>query len=330
MNDEAAVMDRPEALEKKTPKASRWTNTLFGNATSLSALLTFGLLFAIMVALLMDATPALSKYGLSFLSSDIWDPVSETFGGLPSIYGTLVTAAIAMLLGVPTAFGIAIFITELCPPVAREPLRIAIELLAGIPSIIYGMWGLLVFGPFFGEVVSPMVQNTLGQIPGLGRLFEGPPIGIGLLPAGIILAIMVIPFISSVMREVFVLVPGVLRESAFALGATTWEVLWRVILPYSRAGVIGGIILGLGRALGETMAVTFVVGNAHEIPWSILMPGTTISATIANEYAEATGELHTSALIALGLILFLITTVVLAFAQFMLYQLEKGRGRENA
>src|SRR6202030_3887953 len=247
------------------------------------------------------------------------NPVTDNFGALPAIYGTVVTSFIAMLIAVPIGLMIAFFLTDLCPPWLRRPIGIAIELLAGIPSIIYGIWGLFVFAPFLQETLQPFLINTLGNLPGIAPLFAGPPYGIGMLTAGLILAIMVLPFVTSITR-------GVLKEAAYGLGCTTWEVVRNVVLPYARVGVIGGIMLGLGRALGETMAVTFVIGNAHRISASILAPGTTISATIANEFTEAVGDLYTSALIALGLILFVITFIVLAIARYMLMRIERRVG----
>jgi phosphate transport system permease protein len=252
--------------------------------------------------------------------------VKERFGALAPIYGTIVSSVIAMLVAVPVGLGIAIFLTELCPQWLRRPVGTAIELLAGIPSIIYGIWGLFVFAPFLQRYVQPFLIATLGEIPGIGWLFAGPPYGIGILTAGLILGIMVLPFIASITRDVFETVPPVLKESAYGLGATKWEVVWKVVLPYTRVGVIGGVMLALGRALGETMAVTFVIGNAHRISASILQPGTTISASIANEFVEAIEVLHTSSLMALGLILFLITFIVLAAARLLLAGLNKRAG----
>jgi phosphate transport system permease protein len=301
-------------------------DAIFRNLTRGFAFLVFSLLAAILVSLVIGSWPALEKFGLGFLVHENWDPVQEDFGALVPIVGTLVTSAIALGIAVPVSFGIAIFLTELSPVWLRRPLGTAIELLAAIPSIIYGMWGLFIFAPIFQIHVQPLLKQTLGAIPGVSLLFSGPPIGIGMLTAGIILAVMVIPFVTAVMRDVFELVPAMLKESSYALGSTTWEVVWRVVLPFTRAGVIGGVMLGLGRALGETMAVTFVIGNAHRISASILAPGTTISATIANEFTEAVGDLYTSALIALGLILFVITFIVLAAARYMLLRIERRIG----
>ena len=299
---------------------------IFRNLTFLFALLVLLILGGVIVALVDGSLPALRTFGLAFLYADVWNPVTEKFGALAPIYGTLVTSAIAMAVGIPVAFGVAMFITEICPLWLKRPLATMIELLAAIPSIIYGIWGLFVFAPFVQQYVEPAIIGTLGQIPGIGALFAGPPLGIGVLTAGFILAIMVLPFISSIMRDVFETVPPMLKESAYGLGATRTEVVLQVVLPYTRIGVVGGIMLGLGRALGETMAVTFVIGNAHRISTSILQPGTTISASLANEFTEALGDLYLSSLVALGLILFVITFIVLAFAKLMLLQLQKRAG----
>jgi len=299
---------------------------LFRLITFLFALLVLLVLAGVIIALVDGALPALQTFGIAFLFSDVWNPVTEKFGALAPIYGTLVTSAIAMLVGIPVAFGIAVFITEICPIWLKRPLATMIELLAAIPSIIYGIWGLFVFAPFVQQYIQPALIGSLGQIPGFGALFAGPPLGIGVLTAGFILAIMVLPFISSIMRDVFETVPAILKESAYGLGATRSEVVRQVVLPYTRIGVVGGIMLGLGRALGETMAVTFVIGNAHRISVSILQPGTTISASLANEFTEAVDDLYLSSLIALGLILFVITFVVLAIAKLMLLRLQKQAG----
>src|SRR5215468_2092354 len=307
-------------------RRQRTADRLFRLATLFFALLVLALLGGVIVALIEGAWPALQTFGPAFLVTEVWNPVTEKFGALAPIYGTLVTSALAMLFGVPVSFGIAMFITELCPPWLKRPLGIAIELLAGIPSIIYGIWGLFVLAPFLQRTVQPFLIDTLGNVPLIGNLFAGPPYGIGVLTAGIILGVMVLPFITSITRDVFETVPPMLKESAYGLGATTWEVVWKVVLPYARVGVLGGVMLGLGRALGETMAVTFVIGNAHRISSSILAPGTTISATIANEFTEAVGDLYTSSLIALGLILFFITFIVLAAARYMLLRMERRVG----
>ena len=278
------------------------------------------------LSMLWGGREAFSTFGFGFLWSTEWDAVNHRFGALVPIYGTLVTALIAMLIAVPVSFGIALFLTEVAPRWLRGPVGAAIELLAGIPSIIYGMWGLFVFVPLMGEYVNPWLNEHIGQWPLLGPLFTGPPLGIGMLTAGIVLAIMVIPFISSVMREVFQTVPTRLKESAYALGSTTWEVVWNIVLPYTRSAVIGGVFLGLGRALGETMAVTFVLGNAHRLSASLLEPGNSIAATIANEFAEADSEIYRSSLIALGFLLFIVTFVVLALAKLMLNRLSRQEG----
>ena len=301
-------------------------DVLFRNVTRAAALLVLALVVAILVVLVVQAWPALHRFGWHFFSGREWDPAHATFSALTSIFGTLVTSAIAMVIAVPVSFGIALFITELAPAWLRRPVSTAVELLAAIPSIIYGMWGLFVFAPLFGEYVQPWIIEHLGSWPWVGVLFQGPPMGIGIFTAGLILAIMVIPFISAVMRDVFSLVPTVLRESAYGVGCTTWEVVWRVVLPYTRVGVMGGIMLGLGRALGETMAVTFVIGNSHTLGASLFNAGNTISSTLANEFTEAVGQIYTSSLIALGLILFLITFVVLALAKLLLLRMAAREG----
>lgn len=317
----------PKFLRDIRLKLQNWPDILFRVITRLSAFSVLVLLATIIVSLVIGSLPAINKFGLGFLSSSEWDPVTDQFGALVPIVGTLVTATISLLIAVPVSFGIALFLTELSPRWLRRPLGIAVELLAGIPSIIYGMWGLFVFAPLFGDYLEPWINNHMGSMPLIGPFFSGPPMGIGVLTAGIILAIMVIPFIASVMRDVFEVVPALLKESAYGLGATTWEVMWNVVLPYTKIGVVGGIMLGLGRALGETMAVTFVIGNAHALSKSLLMPGNSISSALANEFNEAVGELYTSALIELGLILFFITFVVLTLARFMLYKLAKREGK---
>ena len=299
---------------------------LFRNLTRISAFCVLALLVAIIASLIVGSMPAIREFGFGFLGSSEWDPVNDKFGALIPIVGTLVTSGIALLIAIPVSFGIAIFLTELSPRWLRRPLGIAVELLAGIPSIIYGMWGLFVFAPLFADHVQPWLNDHVGVMPTIGPFFSGPPMGIGVLTAGIILSIMVIPFIASVMRDVFEIVPTLLKESAYGLGATTWEVLWRVVLPYTKIGVVGGIMLGLGRALGETMAVTFVIGNAHKLSASLLKPGNSISSALANEFNEAVGTLYTSALVELGLILFFITFIVLSLARYMLHRLAKREG----
>jgi phosphate transport system permease protein len=300
---------------------------LFRFMTLIAALLVLALLAGVLLALLYGGWPALRTFRFGFLTSTIWNPVTDKFGALAPLYGTAITSLIAMLLAVPLAFGIAIFLTETCPIWLRSPISTCIELLAAIPSIVFGIWGLFVLAPVLQHTVQPWLINTLGDIPAIGKLFRGPPYGIGLLTAGLVLAVMVLPFITSVMREVFLSTPRSLKEAAYGLGATQWEVIWNVVLPNARVGVVGGIMLGLGRALGETMAVTFVVGNAHRISGSLLAPGTTISASIANEFTEAVGTLYTSSLIALGLLLFVLTFVIIACARLLLLRLE-ARGAQ--
>jgi len=295
----------------------------FRTATLVAALLVLALLGGVAAALMQGAWPALAHFKLDFLTREIWNPVTDEFGALAPIYGTLVTSLIAMLVAVTIGFGTAIFLTELCPRRLRRPVGVAIELLAAVPSIIFGIWGLFVLAPILQRYVQPWLIAHAGPLPGIGRLFQGPPFGIGVLSAGLVLAIMVLPFIAAVMRDVFETVPDVLKESGYALGATTWEVIWKVVVPYSRIGIVGGVMLGLGRALGETMAVTFVIGNAHRVSASLLAPGTTISASIANEFTEAVGALYTSSLVALGALLFIITFAVIAAARFMLLRLDR-------
>jgi len=314
-------VDRAKALQRL-----RLGDVVFRHITRAAALAVLIILGGIIVSLVWGSLPALRTFGVSFLYQEVWNPVTEQFGAIAPIYGTIVTSLIAMLIAVPVGLFIALFLTELCPMWLRRPIGIAIELLAGIPSIIYGIWGLFVFAPFLQQHVQPFLIELFGNIPLLSILFAGPPYGIGIFTAGLILAIMVLPFITSISRDVFEAVPPVLKEAAYGLGCTTWEVARYVVLPYTRVGVIGGIMLGLGRALGETMAVTFVIGNAHRISGSLLAPGTTISATIANEFTEAVGDLYTSALIALGLILFVITFIVLAIARLLLLRLNARVG----
>jgi phosphate transport system permease protein len=314
-------VDRAKVLRRL-----RLGDTGFRHLTRAAAITVLVILGGIIVSLIHGSWQALSTFGVGFLFVESWNPVTEKFGAIAPIYGTLVTSFIAMLIAVPVGLFIALFLTELCPIWLRRPIGTAIELLAGIPSIIYGIWGLFVFAPFLQQTVQPFLIAVFGNVPVLSTLFAGPPYGIGILTAGLILAIMVLPFITSISRDVFEAVPPVIKEAAYGLGCTTWEVARYVVLPYTRVGVIGGVMLGLGRALGETMAVTFVIGNAHRISGSILAPGTTISATIANEFTEAVGDLYTSALIALGLILFVITFIVLAIARFMLMRLNARVG----
>jgi phosphate transport system permease protein len=328
-------MSTQVVADRQTPQSDylRWAarqrifDAIFRGAAVSFGMFVLLLLGGVIVALVDGALPALRHFGFDFVTSQAWNPVTEKFGALAPIYGTVVTSVIAMAIGLPISFGIAIFITELCPGWLRRPIGTAIELLAGIPSIIYGIWGLFVFAPFLQSTVQPLLIATLGNVPLIGHLFGGPPLGIGVFTAGLILSIMVLPFITAVMRDVFLTVPPMLKESAYGLGCTTWEVVWRVVLPYTRVGVVGGVMLGLGRALGETMAVTFVIGNAHRIQDSILAPGTTISAALANEFTEAVGDLYLSSLIALGFILFVITFLVLSFAKLLLLRLERRAGR---
>lgn len=308
-------------------RSSRTTDLVFEWMARLAAVVTLLLLAAIILALVMGAWPAIKEYGLSFLWTSEWDPVQNKYGGLVMIYGTLMTSFVALLIAVPVSFGIALFLTELSPRWLRRPLGVAIELLAAVPSIVYGMWGLLVFGPILAQYVQAPLQAAFGDVPYLGALFSGPPVGIGILAAGIILAIMIIPFIASVMRDVFEVTPPMLKESAYALGATTWEVVFRIVLPYTKAGVIGGIMLGLGRALGETMAVTFVIGNFNQLDsLSLFQAANSITSALANEFAEASEGLHQAALIYLGLVLFFITFVVLSLSKLLLSRLQKGEG----
>jgi phosphate transport system permease protein len=316
-----AVAARAKALNRL-----RVGDMIFRALTRAAAIGVLVILGGVIISLIDGALPAFRAFGLNFLVEERWNPVTERFGALAPIYGTLVTSFIAMLIAVPVGLLIAVFLTELCPMWLRRPIGIAIELLAGIPSIIYGIWGLFVFAPFLQETLQPFLIATFGNIPVLSTLFAGPPYGIGMLTAGLILAIMVLPFVTSISRDVFEAVPPVLKEAAYGVGCTTWEVVRYVVVPYTRVGVIGGVMLGLGRALGETMAVTFVIGNAHKVSASLLAPGTTISATIANEFTEAVGDLYTSSLIALGLILFVITFIVLAIARYMLLRIERRIG----
>jgi phosphate transport system permease protein len=314
---------RPSGARRARP----WADTLFSAVAHAAALLTLGLLAAIIVSLAIGAAPAIEAYGPSFLWSSDWDPVANKYGGLVMIYGTLMTSLIALLIAVPVSFGIALFLTELSPTWLKRPLGTAIELLAAVPSIVYGMWGLLVFSPVLATFVQQPLQSAFAGVPGLGSLVSGPPVGLGLLSAGIILAIMVIPFIASVMRDVFEVTPALLKESAYGLGSTTWEVMWKVVLPYTKTGVVGGIMLGLGRALGETMAVTFVIGNFNQLAsLSLFEPANSITSALANEFAEAAPGLHQASLIYLGLVLFFITFVVLACSKLLLARLERREG----
>ncbi|MDN4056311.1 phosphate ABC transporter permease subunit PstC [Massilia sp. YIM B02763] len=307
-------------------RTQRIQDFFFHKITLLFAASVLLVLVGIIISLAIGAAPAFREFGLGFVTTNEWDPINDKFGALIAITGTLVTSIIALAIAFPVSFGIALFLTEICPAFLRRPMGMAVELLAGVPSIIYGMWGLFVFAPFFGDHVQPLLKNTIGVLPFIGPLFKGPTMGLGVLTAGIILAIMIIPFIASVMRDVFEIVPAVLKESAYGLGCTKWEVVRKIVLPYTRTGVVGGVMLGLGRALGETMAVTFVIGNANKISLSLFEAGNSISSTLANEFAEASSPLHVSSLFALGLILFAITFVVLSAAKLMLVGMARKEG----
>ena len=324
---QGALTAEPAAASRaRTLTKLRVTDNAFRHITRAAAVGVLLILGGVILSLFEGALPAFRAFGLNFLVQESWNPVTEKFGAFAPIYGTIMTSFIAMAIAVPLGLLITLFLTELCPLWLRRPIGIAIELLAGIPSIIYGIWGLFVFAPFLQQYVQPALIDTFGHVPVLSSLFAGPPYGIGVLTAGLILAIMVLPFVTSVSRDVFEAVPPVLKEAAYGLGCTTWEVVRYVVLPYTRVGVIGGVMLGLGRALGETMAVTIVIGNAHRVSSSLLAPGTTISATIANEFTEAIGDLYTSSLIALGFLLFVITFIVLAAARYLLARIERRIG----
>lgn len=309
-----------------TMRNQRFQDFLFHKITLGFALSVLLVLVGIIISLILGAWPAFKEFGPGFITTVEWDPVNDKFGALIAIVGTLSTSLIALLIAFPISFGIALFLTEICPAWLKRPMGTAVELLAGVPSIIYGMWGLFIFAPFFADHVQPLLSQTLGQVPLIGALFKGPMMGIGILTAGLILAIMIIPFIASVMRDVFDVVPAVLKESAYALGCTKWEVVRKVVLPYTKIGVVGGVMLGLGRALGETMAITFVIGNAHKLSWSLFSAGNSIASTLANEFAEADSVLHVSSLFALGLILFVITFIVLSAAKLMLMGMARKEG----
>lgn len=327
--DESQKTDRSRSTGRPPEKrrVAPWADAVFSFFAHAAAWLTLALLAGIIISLIVGALPAIREYGLSFLWTSDWDPVQNKYGGLVMIYGTLMTSFIALLIAVPVSFGIALFLTELSPSWLKRPLGTAIELLAAIPSIVYGMWGLLVFSPILSEYVQIPLQSVFSGVPYIGALFSGPPVGIGLLSAGIILAIMIIPFIASVMRDVFEVTPALLKESAYGLGSTTWEVMFKVVLPYTKTGVVGGIMLGLGRALGETMAVTFVIGNQNQLNSpSLFEAANSITSALANEFAEAGDGLHLASLIYLGLVLFFITFVVLACSKFLLAQLRKSEG----
>lgn len=317
----------PKSAPPPLRRSAPWADTVFSFFAHAAAWLTLALLAGIIGSLVVGAAPAIREYGLSFLWRPDWDPVQNQYGGLVMIYGTLMTSAIALIIAVPVSFGIALFLTELSPAWLKRPLGIAVELLAAVPSIVYGMWGLLVFGPILATYVQQPLQSLLGGVPYLGALVSGPPVGIGLLSAGIILAIMIIPFIASVMRDVFEVTPPLLKESAYGLGSTTWEVVYKVVLPYTKTGVVGGVMLGLGRALGETMAVTFVIGNMNQLNSpSLFEAANSITSALANEFAEAGEGLHQASLIYLGLVLFFITFVVLSFSKLLLARLKKSEG----
>jgi phosphate transport system permease protein len=319
-------LNAAEARLGKALAGFNFRDTTFHLLTLAAAWVVLLLLGGVIVSLVIGAMPSIRAFGLNFYTTESWNPVTEKFGAMAPMYGTIVTSIIAMTIAVPSAIGIAIFLTELCPYWLRKPIGIAIELLAGIPSIIYGIWGLFVFAPFLQQYVQPPLIALFADVPVLSVLFAGPPYGIGVLTAGIILAIMVLPIVTSISRDVFDTVPPVLKEAAYGVGCTTWEVISSVVIPYTRIGLLGAVMLGLGRALGETMAVTFVIGNAHRIAPSLLAPGTTISATIANEFTEAVGDLYTSSLIQLGLILFVITFIILAISRYMLMRLHMREG----
>jgi phosphate transport system permease protein len=328
-----AVLTEPASIRVRAPtviRRARQADRTFRQLTLFAALAVLAMFVGIFWALIDGAMPAIKAFGFGFIWTEAWNPVTEKFGAAAPIFGTLITSFVAMLIAIPVGIGIGIFLTELCPRALRRPIGIAVELLAGIPSIIYGIWGLFVLAPVLRHTLQPWAIEAFANVPILQNLFAGPPYGIGIFTAGLILAIMTLPFISAITRDVFETVPSVLKESAYALGSTKWEVLWNIVLPYARGGVVGGIMLALGRALGETMAVTFVIGNAHRITTSLFAPGTTISASIANEFTEAVGDLYYSSLIELGLILFFVTFVVLASAQYMLYRLEKRAGGVRA
>ncbi len=328
-------MNTSHLSEMLTPRAEkilrvqRVQDFIFHKSTLFFALTVLFALVGIIISLIINAWPALREFGLGFFFTVEWDIINGQFGGLIAIFGTVVTALIALIIAVPLSFGVAVFLTETCPTPLRRPLGTAVELLAAVPSIIYGMFGLFIFAPLFAEYIQPALAASIGQIPVIGYLFAGAFNGIGILCAGLILAMMILPFIASVMRDVFEIVPPVLKESAYGIGCTTWEVVNKIVLPYTKTGVIGGIMLGLGRALGETMAVTFVIGNAHKLSASLFSPGNSIASTLANEFGEAEPGLHYSSLFALGLALFVITFIVLALAKIMLARMEARQGKKS-
>lgn len=326
MNDNTLTATAPIQSDLSWAKGQRLLDQLFRYGSFGFAIVVLVVLSGVIYALVEGAWPALERFGWAFIVSESWNPVTEVFGARAPILGTLITSTIAMVIGIPVSLGIAIFITELCPPILKRPIGITIELLAGVPSIIYGIWGLFVLAPFLQAHVQPFLIATLGEIPGIGLFFEGPPYGIGMMNAGLVLAIMVLPYITSITRDVFETVPPLLKESAYGIGCTTWEVVRSVMIPYTRVGLVGGIMLGLGRALGETMAVTFVIGNAHRIKASLMAPATTISAALANEFTEATSDIYLSALVALGFILFVITFIVLVIAKVLIARVGRVQG----
>jgi phosphate transport system permease protein len=330
LNEESLGLTGESTRSTALPSRHRIGDWVFFNLTRAFALGTLLLLVGIIISLIYGSLPAIERFGLAFLWTGEWNPPMERFGALIPIYGTLATSAVALVIAVPVSFGIALFLTELSPVWLRRPLGIAVELLAGIPSIVYGMWGLLVFAPIFSRHVQPVLASTLGKLPLIGELFSGAPLGIGILSAGIVLAVMTIPFIASVMRDVFEVTPVMLKESAYGLGCTTWEVVWNIVLPHTKVGVIGGIMLGLGRALGETMAVTFLIGNMNFFNGvSLFLPGNSIASALANEFAEADSEIYTASLIELGLILFLISLVVLTLSKLLLLRLTAQEGAKS-
>ncbi len=313
----------PNSLQRWGPPALRgWTtlDPLFRKFCAAFGLSIVGLLAFVVYELVRGSSAALTRFGLGFMVSRVWDPVAEKFGAAPFVYGTIVTSVIALLIAVPLGVGIAIFLVEMAPRLMRDIAGFLVELLAAIPSIVYGLWGLFVLAPIVREVVAPALRSTLGFIP----LFSGPSYGLGMLTAGLILAIMVLPFIAAVSRDVLSAVPQMQREGSLALGATKWETIWHVVLPYGRAGISGAVILALGRALGETMAVTMVIGNSPQIVASLFEPGYTMSSVIANEYAEASGELYLSSLTELGLLLFVVTFLVNGAARLLIWRMSRG------
>jgi phosphate transport system permease protein len=314
------------AAMHKTMRRQRFQDFLFHKITLVFAASVLLVLIGIIISLFIGAAPAFKEFGIGFITNVEWDPVNDQYGAAIAIVGTLATSFIALIIAFPISFGIALFLTEICPPWLKRPLGTAVELLAGVPSIIYGMWGLFVFAPLFAEYVQPFLKSTLGPLPVIGHLFSGPMMGIGIVTAGLILSIMIIPFIASVMRDVFEIVPAVLKESAYGLGCTRWEVVRKIVMPYTKTGVVGGVMLGLGRALGETMAVTFVIGNANKLSWSLFAAGNSISSTLANEFAEAQSPMHVASLFSLALILFIITFIVLSAAKLMLAGMARKEG----